>query len=116
MILNTTYLDKEKVTINNLVGKKLFFLDCFIKNSGIGSHRMIIEEHSDKFNNHFKSNNTFTCSLEIRNKGLIVRISINYETISWLFLIINYLFITLSILVYILLTILLSFVKTLIII
>ena len=46
---------------------------------------MIIEEHSDQFNNHFKSNNNLLYgSLEIRNKGVIVRISINYETISWL--------------------------------
>ena len=31
---------------------------------------MIIEEHSDKFNNHFKSNNNLLYgSLEIRNKG-----------------------------------------------
>ena len=85
MILNTTYLDKEKkTTINNLVGKNYSFWTALFKKP-IGSHRMIIEEHSDQFNNHFKSNNNLLYgSLEIRNKGVIVRISINYETISWL--------------------------------
>ena len=85
MILNTTYLDKEKkTTINNHIGKGYSFWKALFKKS-IGSHRMIIEEYSERFKSYFKSNNDLLYgSLEVREKGLIVRISINYETISWL--------------------------------
>ena len=46
---------------------------------------MIIENFSQNFNRYFKINNSLLYgSIEIREKGVIIRISINHETISWL--------------------------------
>ena len=65
MILNTTHIDKEKKDlINKLVGNPLSLWESLFQNKG--SHRMIIESFSEKFNK------------------FIIRISINNETVSWL--------------------------------
>ena len=46
---------------------------------------MIIESFSEKFNKFFKTyNNLLYANIEIRKKGIIIRISINNETVSWL--------------------------------
>ena len=84
MILNTTHIDKEKRDlINNLVGNPLSLWESLFQNKG--SHRMIIESFSEKFNKFFKTyNNLLYANIEIRKKGIIVRISVNYETVSWL--------------------------------
>ena len=85
MILNTTYLDKEKERIiNELVGSKLSFWKSIT--IGRGSHRMIIDEYSNDFIRFFKpTSNLLYGNIEIREKGIFVRIAIkNYETISWL--------------------------------
>ena len=84
MILNTTHIDKEKKDlIDTLVGNPLSLWESLFKNKG--SHRMIIESFSEKFNRFFKTyNNLLYANIEIRKKGIIVRISVNYETVSWL--------------------------------
>ena len=84
MILNTTHIDKEKKdVIKNLVGNSFSFWESLFKSKG--SHRMIIESFSGNFNKFFKNyNNLLYANLEIRKKGIIIRISVNYETISWL--------------------------------
>ena len=84
MILNTTHIDKEKRDlINNLVGNPLSLWESLFQNKG--SHRMIIESFSEKFNKFFKTyNNLLYANIEIRKKGIIIRISINNETVSWL--------------------------------
>ena len=85
MILNTTYLDKEKKKlIIQKVGKSLSLWDS-IFNTIKGSHRMIIDSYSSGFEGFLrKDNNILYASIENRNLGIIVRISNNYETISWL--------------------------------
>ena len=46
---------------------------------------MIISSFSENFNKFFKTyNNLLYSNIEIRKKGVMIRISINYETISWL--------------------------------
>ena len=84
MILNTTHIDKEKKKlINKLVGNPLSLWESLFQNKG--SHRMIIESFSEKFNKFFKTyNNLLYANIEIRKKGIIIRISINNETVSWL--------------------------------
>ena len=85
MILNTTYLDQEKErTIDELVGSKLSFWKSIT--IGRGSHRMIIDEYSNDFIKFLKpTNNLLYGNIEIREKGIFIRIAIkNYETISWL--------------------------------
>jgi hypothetical protein len=84
MILNTTHIDKEKKDlINKLVGHPLSLWESLFQNKG--SHRMIIESFSEKFNKFFKTyNNLLYANIEIRKKGIIIRISINNETVSWL--------------------------------
>ena len=84
MILNTTHIDKEKRTvINKLVGNSFSLWEGLFKNKG--SHRMIISSFSENFNKFFKTyNNLLYSNIEIRKKGVIIRISINYKTISWL--------------------------------
>ena len=85
MILNTTYLDKEKERIiDELVGSKLSFWQSI--KIGRGSHRMILDEYSDVFIKFLKpTSNLLYGSIEIREKGIFIRIAIkNYETISWL--------------------------------
>lgn len=85
MILNTTYLDKEKERIiDDLVGPKLSFWQSI--KIGRGSHRMILDEYSDVFIKFLKpTSNLLYGNIEIREKGIFIRIAIkNYETISWL--------------------------------
>ena len=84
MILNTTHIDKEKRTvINKLVGNSFSLWGGLFKNKG--SHRMIISSFSENFNKFFKTyNNLLYSNIEIRKKGVMIRISINYKTISWL--------------------------------
>ena len=85
MIINTTHLDKEKKKlINNLVGKPFsLWQSLFFKKKG--SHRMIIHNLSNDFNPHFKSyNNLLYANIELREVGIIIRISANYKTISWI--------------------------------
>ena len=85
MIINTTHLDKEKQDlINNLVGKPFSLWESlFLKNKG--SHRMIIHNLSETFNKYFKNyNNLLYANIEIREEGIIIRISANLETISWI--------------------------------
>lgn len=85
MIFNTTHLNTEKKEIiHKLVGRSFSIWEIlFLKKKG--SHRMIIEDFSQNFNKYFKINNDLLYgSIEIREKGIIIRISINRETISWL--------------------------------
>ncbi|MAQ47316.1 MAG: hypothetical protein CMD27_00360 [Flavobacteriales bacterium] len=85
MILNTTYLDQEKErTIDELVGSKLSFWKSIT--IGRGSHRMIIDEYSYDFIKFLKpTSNLLYGNIEIREKGIFIRIAIkNYESISWL--------------------------------
>ena len=85
MILNTTYLDKEKEKlIIQKVGKSLSLWDS-IFNTIRGSHRMIVDSYSSGFESFLrKDNNILYASIENKTLGIIVRISNNYETISWL--------------------------------
>ena len=86
MIINTTYLDKEKKkNIQNIVGKQINILSL-LTGKIRGSHRMIIEKYSLGFHKFInKSNSLLFGSVEIREKGIMIRIIIkNYETISWL--------------------------------
>ena len=83
MILNTTYLDKEKERIiDELVGSKLSFWQSIT--IGRGSHRMILDEYSDVFIKFLKpTSNLLYGNIEIREKGIFIRIAIkNYETIK----------------------------------
>ena len=85
MILNTTYLDKEKERIiDELVGSKFSFWQSIT--IGRGSHRMILDEYSDDFIKFLKpTSNLLYGNIEIREKGIFIRIATkNYETISWL--------------------------------
>ena len=85
MIINTTHLNKEKKNlINNLVGKPFsLWQSLFVKKKG--SHRMIIHNLSKNFNSHFKNyNNLLYANIELREGGIIIRISTNYKTISWI--------------------------------
>ena len=85
MILNTTYLDQEKERIiDELVGSKISFWKSIT--IGRGSHRMILDEYSNEFIKFLKpTSNLLYGNIEIREKGIFIRIAIkNYETISWL--------------------------------
>ena len=86
MIINTTYLDKEKKKlINKIVGDSISWISLF-RGELRGSNRMIIDEYSAGFKTKFKNINSLLYgNIEIREKGLIIRIPIkHYETISWL--------------------------------
>ena len=86
MIINTTYLDKEKKKlINKIVGDSISWTSLF-RGELRGSGRMIIDEYSVGFKNKFNNINSLLYgNIEIREKGLIIRIPIkHYETISWL--------------------------------
>ena len=86
MIINTTYLDKEKKKlINKIVGDSISWTKLF-RGELRGSGRMIIDEYSVGFKAKFKNINSLLYgNIEIREKGLIIRIPIkHYETISWL--------------------------------
>jgi len=85
MILNTTYLTKEmKKNIIENVGKKISLFDS-LSNGSRGSHRMIILEYSESFKSYLKKKqDTLYGSIERRDNGIIIRISNNLETISWL--------------------------------
>ena len=86
MIINTTYLDKEKKKlINKIVGDCISWTSLF-RGKMRGSGRMIIDEYSVGFKTKFNNINSLLYgNIEIREKGLIIRIPIkHYETISWL--------------------------------
>jgi len=86
LIINTTYLDKEKKKlINKIVGDSISWISLF-RGELRGSNRMIIDEYSAGFKTKFKNINSILYgNIEIREKGLIIRIPIkHYETISWL--------------------------------
>ena len=86
MILNTTYLDKEKKKIiNEVVGDSMSWTS-FFRGEIRGSSRMIIDEYSIGFKKKFnRINSLLYGNIEIREKGVIIRIPIkHYETISWL--------------------------------
>ena len=86
MIINTTYLDKEKKKlINKIVGDSISWTSLF-RGELRGSGRMIIDEYSVGFKPKFNNINSLLFgNIEIREKGLIIRIPIkHYETISWL--------------------------------
>ncbi len=86
MIINTTYLDKEKKKIiNKIVGGSISWTSL-LRGKIRGSGRMIIDEYSIGFKNKFNNTNSLLYgNIEIREKGLIIRIPIkHYETISWL--------------------------------
>jgi len=85
MIINTTHLDNEKKKlINSLVGNTFsIWKSLFVKRKG--SHRMIINTLSENFNTYFKKyNDLLYANIELREKGIIVRISVHRETISWI--------------------------------
>jgi len=85
MIINTTHIDKEKKKIiNDLSGEALSLWESlFLKHKG--SHRMIIDLMSDEFKIHIKTtNNLLYANIEIRKKGIIIRVPFNNETISWI--------------------------------
>ena len=90
MILNTTHIDKEKKDlIDTLVGNPLSLWESLFQNKG--SHRMIIESFSEKFNKFFKTyNNLLYANIEIRKKGIIVRISLIMKRFWFTILQINY--------------------------
>ncbi|MDG1740955.1 MAG: hypothetical protein P8H43_00065 [Crocinitomicaceae bacterium] len=85
MILNTTHLDKEKkILIEDTVGSAKPLLKSIFFGSR-GSHRMIIDSHSESFKRYIRATqDSLYASIEIRKKGIILRISANYNTISWL--------------------------------
>ena len=86
MIINTTYLDKEKKKIiNKIVGDSISWASLF-RGEMRGSGRMIIDEYSVGFKNKFNNINSLLYgNIEIREKGVIIRVQIkHYETISWL--------------------------------
>ena len=86
MIINTTYLDNEKKKIiNKIVGGSISWTSL-LRGKIRGSGRMIIDEYSIGFKNKFNNTNSLLYgNIEIREKGLIIRIPIkHYETISWL--------------------------------
>ena len=86
MIINTTYLDKEKKKIiNKIVGGNISWTSLF-RGEIRGSSRMIIDEYSIGFKNKFNNTSSLLYgNIEIRKKGIIIRIPIkHYETISWL--------------------------------
>jgi len=86
LIINTTYLDKEKKKIiNKIVGGSISWTSL-LRGKIRGSGRMIIDEYSIGFKNKFNNTNSLLYgNIEIREKGLIIRIPIkHYETISWL--------------------------------
>ena len=85
MIINTTYIDKEKKKIiNDISGKPISLWESlFLKHKG--SHRMIIDFMSDDFKIHIKTTNSLLyANIEIREKGVIIRVPYNNETISWI--------------------------------
>ena len=85
MIINTTHLDKEKkILIQSLVGDSISIWESlFVKRKG--SHRMIINNLSENFNNYFKKyNDLLYANIELRKKGIIIRISANLESVSWI--------------------------------
>ena len=79
-------MDKEKKKlINKIVGDSISWTSIF-RGELRGSGRMIIDEYSAGFKTKFNNTNSLLYgNIEIREKGLIIRISIkHYETISWL--------------------------------
>ena len=85
MIINTTHLDKDKkILIEDAVGSAQPLLKSILTGSR-GSHRMIVDSYSDSFKKHIRSTqDSLYASIELRKKGIILRISANYNTISWL--------------------------------
>ena len=84
MILDTTYSNKSNdQLINDLVGQPYTFLESF-KMKGIGSKRMIIDAASPNFKNYLNATEDVTyASLELRPKGLLVRINKGLNNYTW---------------------------------
>ena len=79
-------MDKEKKKlINKVVGDSISWISIF-RGELRGSGRMIIDEYSAGFKTKFNNINSLLYgNIEIREKGLIIRIPIKHsETISWL--------------------------------
>ena len=84
MILDTTYSNKSNdQLINDLVGQPYTFLESF-KMKGIGSKRMIIDAASPNFKNYLNATEDVTyANLELRPKGLLVRINKGLNNYTW---------------------------------
>ena len=84
MLLDTTYSNKSNnQLIDDLVGNSYTFLEAF-KMNGIGSKRMIIDAASPNFKNYLNATEDVTyASLELRPKGLLVRINKGLNNYTW---------------------------------
>lgn len=84
MILNTTYTERDQEErIDNLVGKKFGFIET-LKLKGIGSKRMIINKASNKIESLLnKSQDINYVNIELRPKGVLLRIHATLKTYAW---------------------------------
>lgn len=84
VIFSTTHTNKEtEELINDLVGKKYSFFEA-IKQGGVGSKRMIIEEVSKGFANVINSVSDINYgNIELRRKGILVHITKGLQNFSW---------------------------------
>lgn len=83
-ILNVTYPDpKIKSKIDALVGKSFSFFQRITK-KGIGSRRMIIDDHSNVFSPYLLQKHYLTYSnIELRPNGIIIYIHKKLENYVW---------------------------------
>jgi len=85
MIKDTTVLEKEEIDeINTLVGKPFSLLER-LRWGRVGSHRMIIESHSDHFNFIVRKNHDINyCNIELRPRGIIIHFNKRNMRYSWI--------------------------------
>ena len=84
MVFDTTYTDKEvTIEINNLVGKPFSFKERF-KLGGIGSHRIMVTETSDKLEQYINPGHSIKhINIELRPDGIIVHLKRHTQTYAW---------------------------------
>ncbi|NVJ88146.1 MAG: hypothetical protein HWD82_01725 [Flavobacteriaceae bacterium] len=84
MIFDTTYKNKDATTtINDLIGKPYTFFQS-IKNKGVGSKRMMVEEVSIGFKKIINTVSDINYgNIELREKGILVHISKGLKSFSW---------------------------------
>ena len=84
MIKDTTVLEKDEIQeINELVGKPFSIVER-LKRGRIGSHRMIIESHSEHFDFiAIKNHDTIYCNIELRPNGIIIHLNKRNTRYSW---------------------------------
>lgn len=85
MILDTTYTDKKHTElINEMVGKPYSFLQKF-RLKGVGSKRMMIEDVSPNMKHYMNKVAAVNyANLEIRPKGLLIRINKGLQNFTWI--------------------------------